>query len=178
MPLLDEVFNGHDQDKLVDLVIYPEVVEKKLRELKSDKAAGDDNISPRFLKAICNEIAGPVAIIFRKCLDTGQIPQDWRSANITPVFKRGRRSVACNYQPISLTSQICKTIESVIRDEILAHLEKYDLISSSQHGFQKGYSCGSNLLSFLEMVTAAVDAKEPIDTICLDLVKAFDMFVQ
>jgi len=68
-------------------------------------------------------------------------------------------------------------VESVLRDEIVSHLEKFNLIKHSQHGFRKGYSCASNLLSFPESVTASVDAKQnvlSVDTVYLDFAKAFD----
>ena len=54
------------------------------------------------------------------------------------------------------------------------HLDKYKLIKNSQHGFWKGYSCTSNLLVFLEKVTADIDAKHNVDTVYLDFAKAFD----
>jgi len=54
------------------------------------------------------------------------------------------------------------------------HLDKCELIRNSQHGFRKGYSCTSNLLVFLEKVTADIDAKHDMDTICLYFAKAFD----
>ena len=81
-----------------------------------------------------------------------------------------------NYRPVSLrpTSQIVKVVESVLRDEIVNHLEKFNQIKQSQHRFCKGYSCVSNLLSFLESVTYSVDAKQNVDTIYLDFTKAFD----
>ena len=59
----------------------------------------------------------------------------WRTANIMPLFKNGKRSQAENYQPVNLTSQICKIVESV--SELFSHLEKYNLIKDSQHGFRK-----------------------------------------
>ena len=62
-------------------------------------------MAPRFLKEVSNEIAMPVALIFRKSLDTGQIPQDWRTANITPLFNHGKRSKT-DSRLVSLTSQI------------------------------------------------------------------------
>jgi len=74
----------------------------------------------------------------------------------------------------SLTSQICKVVESVFRDKIVYHLDKYELSRNSRHGFRKGYSCTSNLLVFLEKVTADIDAKHDVDTIYLDFAKAFD----
>jgi len=167
-------FSGSDEDKLRDISIDPLEIAAKLSKLKSDKAAGDDNMAPRFLKDVSNEIAVPVAMIFRKSLDTGQVPRDWRNANITPLFKHGNRSKTDNYRPVSLTSQICKIVESVLRDKLVSHLEKYELLQASQHGFRSGFSCGSNLLSFLETVTSFVDSKEYVDAIYLDLAKAFD----
>ena len=103
-------------------------------------------MSPRILKALCEEIAVPVTIIFRKSLDSGCVPGDWRTANVSPLFKKGSRHKVDNYRPVSLTSQICKVVEAVFRDEIGQHLDKYDLIRNTQHGFRKGYSCTSNLL--------------------------------
>ena len=82
-----------------------------------------------------------------------------------------------NYRPVSLTSQICEVVESVLRnlrDALVQHLDKNELISESQHGFRKGHSCASNLLVFLETVTAELNAKHNVDTIHLDLAKAFD----
>ena len=174
MSVPDTCFAGNNGSRLEDVAITPETILGKLQHLKLDKAAGDDNLSPRLLKSISSEIALPIAMLFRKSLDTGCVPQDWRTANITPLFKKGKRSHVENYRPVSLTSQICKIVESVIRDELVSHLDKHNLIKDSQHGFRKGYSCASNLLSFLEMVTTCIDGKEPVDTIYLDLAKAFD----
>jgi len=55
-----------------------------------------------------------------------------------------------------------------------SHLDRNELIRSSQHGFCKGLSCASNLLAFLENVTACIDDKLNVDTVYLDLARAFD----
>ena len=65
-------------------------------------------------------------------------------------------------------------MESIIKDDVVKHLERNKLIIPSQHGFMRGRSCASNLLSFLEKVTAAVDSGEAVDIIFLDFAKAFD----
>jgi len=65
--------------------------------LKPDKTAGDDNLSPRFLQTISSEIAEPVAIIFQTSLDTGYVPWDWKMPNITPLFKKGKKTQVENY---------------------------------------------------------------------------------
>ena len=93
---------------------------------------------------------------------------------MTPIFKKGNRHQPENYRPVSLTSIICKVIESVIRDEIVTHLTNYSLIKDTQHGFRKGRSCASNLLEFLEYVTSCFDNNDSVDVLYLDLAKAFD----
>ena len=65
-----------------------------------------------------------------------------------PVYKGGSRNVATNYRPISLTSQLCKVFETIIRDQVIEFLETNALIRNSQHGFRKGRSCLTNLLLF------------------------------
>ena len=64
------------------------VIKKKLSTVKEDKAAGDDNVSPRILKAISDKVAYPVAMIFRKSLDTGCVPRDWRTADVSHRYLR------------------------------------------------------------------------------------------
>ena len=90
------------------------------------------------VKEIVEEICHALTIIFRKSLDQGVIPEDWRIANVSPIFKKGSRGKASNYRPVSLTSQVCKIYESILRDAILEHLIKNQLIRESQHGFLRG----------------------------------------
>ena len=103
-------------------------------------------------------------------LETGGQPTSLRY----PIFKKGSRHQTSNYRPVSLTSQICKVVKSIIRDQLVQHLDYNNLITNSQHGFRKGYSCTINLLVFLETVTAKIDSKHNVDAIYLDLAKAFD----
>ena len=67
----------------------------------------------------------------------GVVPNDWREANITALFKKDSKSASQNYRPVSLTSVICKQMESIIKDEIIKHLNIFKLITGSQHGFTK-----------------------------------------
>jgi len=73
-----------------------------------------------------------------------------------------------------LTSQVCKILESIIRDAVVEHVVKNKLIKSSQHGFLKNRSCLTNLLAFLESVTKSVDDGHNVDVMFLDFAKAFD----
>ena len=73
---------------------------------------------------------------------------EWREAGVVPLFKKGKKSEPGNYRPVSLTSLIFKIMESILKDSILGHLDKFSLITDSQHGFSKGRSCLTNLLVF------------------------------
>ena len=91
-----------------------------------------------------------------------------------PIYKKGAKDQPGNYRPVSLTSVCGKILESIIKDDVVKHLDRYGLIKRTQHGFMRGRSCTSNLLSFLDKVTAAVDSREAVDVIYLDFAKAFD----
>jgi len=95
-------------------------------------------------------------------------------ANVSPLHKKGKRSLAENYRPVSLTSQVSKIFEAIVRDVLVSHLENNDLLMNTQHCFRKGKSCLSNLLVFLDKVTTCVEDGDDIDVIYLDFAKAFD----
>ena len=73
-----------------------------------------------------------------------------------------------------MTSIPCKILETIIKEEMLLHLDKFSLIKESQHGFLTGRSCLTNLLEFMEEVTEIIDRGNSVDVIYLDFAKAFD----
>ena len=173
-PTLRDLFPGDRNEVLHELVISEEIVMSKLKKLKANKAAGVDGIVPEILVKTADVICKPLGCIFNESLNTGYIPLDWRRANVTAIFKQGQRDNPSNYRPISLTCQVCKVLESIIKDKISEHLEKFKLIKASQHGFMKNKSCLTNLLEFLHFVANQVDSGEAVDVIYLDFQKAFD----
>ncbi len=121
-----------------------------------------------------HELTPALVQIYRQSLRCGEAPEDWKLANITPIFKKGKRSDPGNYRSVSLTSVCCRILESIIRDSMMDHLVKNNLLSDSQHGFMPNRSCTTNLLEFFEIVTGTVDRGDPFDIIFLDFAKAFD----
>ena len=73
-----------------------------------------------------------------------------------------------NYRPVSLTSVVRKVLETLIKDQMRNHLNKYKLIKGSQHGSSKGSSCLTNILEFHEAVSDWVDEGKAVDIVCLD----------
>ncbi len=150
------------------------MVLKKLKEIQQGKAAGPDNISTYYLKNMAQQLARPLQIIYQKSLESSSIPDDWKKSNITPLYKKGIRSDVGNYRPVNLTSVPGKIMEKILRDKIADFLEEHHLITNTQHGFQRGKSCTSNLILYWDMLTKYVDKGIPVDVIYLDLSKAFD----
>ena len=150
-----------------------ELVLDRLLKLDSRKSPGPDGLYPHFLKMCAHNIAKPC--IFQESFDTGQLPMDWRQANVCPIFKKGSRSSAGDYRPVSLTSVVCKLMEGIIKEVLTDFTDKNKLITNCQHGFLRGRSCLTNLLESFEQWTAAVDDGYGLDVTYLDYRKAFDV---
>ena len=112
-----------------------EMVLEKLRNLNQNKACGVDKFHPFLLKNCADSYVVPITLIFRASLSSSQLPIQFRLANVTPLFKKGDKSVSRNYRPVSLTSIPCKIMESIIRDKMEDYLYKNNLLAKEQHGF-------------------------------------------
>ncbi|MGE5822000.1 MAG: RNA-directed DNA polymerase [Nitrososphaerota archaeon] len=174
LPEVNNMFDKDSNHMLNSIELTQNIIVSKLRKLKINKAPGVDGIVPRILVENADILSIPLLDIYRESLKSGTVPSDWKRANVTAIFKKGDKSLPSNYRPVSLTSQVCKVLEAIVRDSILEHVEKYKLIKESQHGFLKGRSCLTNLLEFFEFVTNYIDQGYPIDVVYLDFQKAFD----
>uniref|UniRef100_A0A670JXF3 Reverse transcriptase domain-containing protein n=1 Tax=Podarcis muralis TaxID=64176 RepID=A0A670JXF3_PODMU len=135
---------------------------------------GQMKLHPRVLKELADVISEPLAVIFENSWRTGEVPADWRRANVVPIFKKGEREDPNNYRPVSLTSIPGKILEQIIKQTVCEHLERNAVITNSQHGFLKNKSCQTNLISFFDRITSLVDEGNAVDVAYLDFSKAFD----
>ena len=174
LPVPETKFEGSEGERLGQLVVTPEVVANKINNMKENKSPGVDGIAPKILKETVEQICTPLAHVFNMSLQEGIVPLEWKEANIIPLFKKGSINKSVNYRPVSLTSVICKVLETIIRDHMMDFLIKHKLINPSQHGFLKARSCLTNLLCFFEEITKWADEGSPVDVIYLDFQKAFD----
>ena len=160
--------------RLGQLVVAPEVVASKINNMKENKSPVVDGISPKILKEIVEQINTPLAHVFNMSLQEGIVPLEWKEANVIPLFKKGSINKSVNYRPVSLTSVICKLLETIIRDHMIDFLIKHKIRNPSQHGFLKARPCLTNVLCFFEEITKWVDERSPVDVIYLDFQNAFD----
>ena len=161
-------------DILSTINITTEDVKAKLSKLNPTKSPGPDNIGPRILKEMHEVLAKPLADMYRSSLQEGQVPQQWKEANVSAIHKKGSRKVPENYRPVSLTSVTCKVMESIIRDKMFDHMNNNDLFSTKQFGFISGRSTALQLLRVLDEWTEILDDRGSLDAIYMDYMKAFD----
>jgi len=145
-----------------------------LSKLDTDKSMGPDGMHPRVLRELADIIAEPLSISFERSWRTGEVPEDWRKANVSPIFKKGKKEDPGNYRPVSLASIPGKVMEQLILEVIIKQVEEKKVVRSSQHGFTKGKSRLTNLIAFYDGMTGWVDEGRAMDVADLDFSQAFD----
>ena len=113
-------------------------------------------------------------MIFQTSYEEGELVDDWKSANVKAVFKKGSRDNPSNYRPISLTCISCKLMEKLVRDSIVNYMTLNKLFSDAQYGFRSLRSCALQLLDVMETWTDWIDEGINFDCIYYDFAKAFD----
>ena len=91
-----------------------EMVLTSIKQLDINKATGSDEIPMRLLKETANQIAPSLTMLFNKSLRLGIFPEEWKLANIVPIFKKGKRDFVENYRPIFLLPVISKVLERCV----------------------------------------------------------------
>lgn len=149
-----------------------EEVEAELGSLDIDKSAGPDDISPRVLRHCSSVLAPHITIYFNALVAAGIFPANLKIGYITPIFKTGSPSDIKNYRPIVIQSTLAKVFESLVLSRLVFNFKS--VINVEQHGFVKGRSTTSNLLSFQSHILEAFSNSLQIDAIYTDFSKAFD----
>src|SRR5207245_1908234 len=103
-----QIFSGISLDE--------ELVGEKLSKMNTSKSQGPDELNPKLLFELRNELCKPLTVLFNASIQTGVIPQDWRDASVAPLHKKGSKNKSENYRPVSLTSIISKLLESIVKD--------------------------------------------------------------
>ena len=163
-----------DTVQIGDIIFTFDMVKDHLEKLNVSKSFGPDQIHPKLFKTLSNSsgFVTSLAQLFQKCYDESSLPHIWKTAEVIAIFKKGDKSQASNYRPISLTCVLAKTFEKIVRNHILEHVDHH--ITKQQHGFLLRKSCVSNLLECMDMVYGILESEECADILYLDFQKAFD----
>ena len=162
----------YSNNSFIDLRFHTHDVYLLLKGINSNKAAGPDGIHGIVLKNCASSLAYPLSILFNLSFSTGCIPQDWKTALVVPVHKKGDKGSVENYRPISLTSLVMKVFERCIKKSLYSACE--DLLDPRQHGFINDRSCTTQMIPFTNDLALALNNKSKMDIIYFDFAKAFD----
>ena len=132
------------------------------------------NIDGKVLRLLGDAFTGSFSVIARKSFADCKFPQQWKTAKVRCIHKKGSQLDCGNYRPISLLSQPSKLLESLVCKQLDAFLEQHSLINSAQWGFRKGRSTELLLLHMTERWRHALNQGQSIGVIFLDFQKAFD----
>ena len=149
-------------------------IQLEIAKLQTGKAVGPSSIPISILKILKSELAGPLQVIFNTSFLTGIVPDKFKLARVIPVFKKGSQTNLSNYRPISLLSVFNKLLEKLMFNRLADFLEKRHLIYNKQFGFRSHHSTDHAVLSIIDQVQKAIEARDYSCGIFLDFSKAFD----
>ena len=171
---LDELFKENSAP-FSTIKITNEDIISAIKATKINSAAGPDSIPPIVLHKCTESLITPLKHIFQQSLKNNDIPKSWKEAFITPIYKRkGNKNDPSMYRPVSLTSQLVKLLERIIRMYLVPFIELNLILPESQHGFRPNRSAVSQLLEQYENTIDAIGNGHNMDIVMLDYAKAFD----
>ncbi|NXU09502.1 PO11 protein, partial [Pardalotus punctatus] len=154
-------------------VIQEEAIREPLSCSDVHKSMGPNGIHPRVMRELADELVKLLSIVYQQSCLTGEVLDDWKLANVMPIYKKGRKEDPGNYRPGSLTSVLGKVTEQFIVSAITKHLQDGRGIRPSHHGFRTGRLCLTNPLSFYDQLTCLVFVGRAVDVVYLDFSKTF-----
>ena len=111
-----------------------------LLQLNPNRASGVDSISSKLLCMVAPGICYSLTKLFNACLQSGHMPEEWKSANITPVHKGGKLDAIGNYRPVSVLPIVVKVFERLIHGQMYKHLQDNDILDPTHFGFRPWHS--------------------------------------
>ena len=131
-------------------------------------------MSPRVIKAISDNVVKPLTYIFNQTFLTGIIPNEFKMAIVTPVFKTNDKESFSNFRPISVLPCFSKILEKLMYKRIIKFLDKHNILNEHQYGFRKKHSTNHAILELVTKITNAIENNQYTMGVFLDLSKAFD----
>ena len=153
------------------------LVKRAIARLKINSKGSPDGLPPLLFKTCISQLSAPLTYIYNLCFQQNYLAPAWLHAYVTPVFKKGDPTNPSNYRPIALTCTICKIMERIINDQLLAYLLRNNFITKHQHAFLKSRSTATNLLECTEDWTVALTNHLGVDVLYVDFSYAFDSIV-
>ena len=173
-PIDNNIKSNRVRDTMVITPTDTQEVAKILKHLKNKKSSGHDGISNEILKC-CSPVVEPIlAKTFNEMIEYSTYPDWMKLAKVTPLYKKGDRSLPENYRPISLISSLSKVFEKLLLKRMMSFCTKHKVLTSAQFGFRPKMSCVHAIVKVTEYIREQIDKKMTGQACFIDLKKAFD----
>ena len=143
-----------------------------LDNIDSTKGPGYDAIPPKLIKEAANELTFPITLLVNESLRRRHFPHGLKMAELTPLFKTSDSLIAGNYRPVSILVCLSKVMEYVYHKQLYMYFDQ--ILSCLIAAFRKRYNCQHVLIKLIENCRQALDDRQNIGLMLMDLSKAFD----
>lgn len=144
---------------LQPIIVSEQLVTSILRRVNPNKAAGPDRLRGRVLKECHIQLSGVLTRLFQLLLDSGTVPERWKESTIIPLPKKARPKDLQDYRPVALTSILCKCMERVVADQLVAELS--DKLDPLQFAYRAKRGTEDASLRLLDRATKQLDSTHP-----------------
>ena len=141
---------------------------------RSREGPGWDGVKVSLIKEVQEFLVVPLTQVINLSFSQGVFPDDLKTARVVPIFKKGNMTDLGNYRPISIITSFAKIFERLMYIKLQSYLDKNDILFCNQFGFRPGSSTSFPLTLLVDQITEALDEKEYLLGVVLDLLKAFD----
>ena len=119
-------------------------------------------------------VAPLLSSLYNTCIEQATFPHCFKSAIITPIYKKGNSSLIKNHRPISVLSTLSKIFDGIISKRLRSFFEKHALMNPNQYGFRQNRSTELAVFSMVNRITKSFEAKCYSICVYLDFSACFD----
>lgn len=147
---------------------------KHINTLKNNSAPGLDGVTSKIIKFVHPYILTPLVHIINLIFITGEVPFQFKTSVITPIYKANDKTIISNYRPISLINNFSKIFEKCLKERLINYFMKNSILHGNQFGFLEGKSTADAMYETVRVITENLDSSKKCIAVFLDLAKAFD----
>lgn len=168
----EEGKNNSPTEEKQDEDITETEIKEIVKNLKNGKAPGEDKTTTEMFKYMRERDLRILTNMYKRIWKEENIPEEWTTSLIVPIFKKGDKKQCNNYRGITLVNTNMKILEQIIERRIRPIIEK--TLDDVQSGFRKGKSIQDHIFSLKQIIEKKRREDKTLYLGFIDLEKAFD----
>ena len=152
-----------------------EQLRKVVLALPNKNAGIEGDIPLKIVKLAFHIIGRTLLQIINTSIVKETVPSAWKQAVVIPIHKRDDPSLPENFRPVTTVPSICKIVEKIVHIQLVEYLQSQSLFSTDQHGFMRGHSTATALLTMTDNILKGMDDSEISLLTLIDLSRCFDV---